>query len=92
MMGWYLGTRKIDAPEVIHCTSGERNPMTIESFRDIINANVSKDPCDTIVWMPTAKIRNGWRCTVFFYLFHYLPAMLFYFPERIFQLGKPHHT
>lgn len=92
ILGWYLGTRKIETPEVIHCTSGERNPLSIEMFRDIINANASKDPCDTIVWMPNAKIRNGWRCTVFFYLFHYFPAVMFYLPERIFQLGKPHHT
>ena len=88
-MGWYVGTRKLETPEVIHCTSGETNPLPLKEFTNILNDSAAKVPCDTIVWVPKAKIRNGWRYTVFFYLFHYLPAMLFYFPETILKLGKP---
>lgn len=88
-LGWYIGTRTIETPELIHCTSGETNPLTIEKFRDILNASASVDPCDAIVWVPKAKIRNGLRYTVFFYLFHYFPAMMFYLPEVLFKLGKP---
>lgn len=91
-IGWYVGTRPLVVPEVIHCTSGESNPLRLKTFRDILNTSASKDPCDTIVWVPNAKIRNGLRYTVFFYLFHYFPAVVFYLPETIFQLGKPHHS
>lgn len=91
-MGWFVGTRQLDTPEVIHCTSGESNPLTLAKFRDLVNQNAHVDPCDVLVWLPNARIRNGWRYTVFFWLFHYFPAALFYLPELIFPLGKPHHT
>lgn len=91
-IGWFVGTRPISTPELIHCTSGERNPITIEMFTNMLNDNAHVDPCDSIVWMPNVKIRNGWRYTVFFWLFHYFPAAIFYLPETIFSIGKPHHS
>lgn len=87
-MGWYVGSRKLDSIEVIHSTSGERNPLTLNRFCEALNENASKNPCDTFVWMPQAKIRYGLRYEVFVYLFHLLPAMLLFFPETIFHLRK----
>lgn len=31
IMGWYVGTRKLDRPEVIHCTSGMLNKKKVDS-------------------------------------------------------------
>lgn len=91
-MGWYVGTRKLDSIEVIHSTAGERNPLTLNRFCELLNESAPKNPCDAIVWMPRAKIRNGLRYTVFFYLFHFIPAMFLYLPETILQIGKSRHT
>lgn len=91
-MGWYVGTRKIEIPEVIHCSSGETNPLTLGKFRDILNSSVSKDPCDLLVWKPGAKLRNGLRYTIYFYLFHLIPSILLYLPEKNLSFKKPHHT
>lgn len=91
-IAWYVGTRDLDQPEVIHCTSGEQNPLSLEHFTEILNEKVSVHPSTKMVWKPNAKIRNGWRHTVFFYLFHILPTMVFYWPEKILGLGIRHHT
>lgn len=88
-MGWYVGTRKLESIEVIHSTAGERNPLTIKRFCEVLNESAPKNPCDAIVWMPQAKIRNGLRYTVFVYLFHLLPAMLYSLPERTLAIRKP---
>lgn len=87
-LGWYVGTRKLDSIEIIHSTAGERNPLTLNRFCEVLNENAPKNPCDSIVWMPQAKIRNGLRYTVFIYLFHLLPAMFLYVPETIFSFRK----
>lgn len=87
-MGWYVGTRKLESIEVIHSTAGERNPLTLNRFCEALNESAPKNPCDVIVWMPQAKIRNGLRYTVFIFLFHLLPAMLLTVPETIFTFGK----
>lgn len=91
-MGWYVGTRKVEIPEVIHCTSGEQNPISLERFTEILNDRVSVNPSLKMVWKPNAKIRNGWRHTLFFYIFHIFPTMVWYWPEKILQLGIRHHT
>ncbi|XP_055919574.1 putative fatty acyl-CoA reductase CG8303 [Eupeodes corollae] len=92
VMGWYVGTRKLDVPEVIHCTSGEVNPLTLGELSDIMNASVKRHPPDNFVWKPKTKLRNGWRYNLFFYLFHMLPAMIFHIPEKILPIGMPQHT
>lgn len=92
VMSWYVGTRQIDIPEVVHCTSGERNPLSLEEFADILNDKVKVNPSTKMVWKPAAKIRYGWRYTIFFYLFHILPTMVFYWPEKMLHLGIRHHT
>lgn len=92
VMGWYVGTRNIEEPEIIHCTSGEVNPLTLSQFCDIINGSVERHPPNSFVWKPSTKLRNGWRYNLFFYLFHLLPAMIFYIPEKLFGIGMPQHT
>ncbi|XP_037822427.1 putative fatty acyl-CoA reductase CG8303 [Lucilia sericata] len=92
IMGWYVGTRHIEKPEVIHCTSGEVNPLTLAEFCKIVNASVERHPPNNFVWKPKAILRNGWRYNLFFYLFHILPAMVFIIPEKLFGLGMPQHT
>lgn len=83
-----MGTKKPDSIEVIHSTCGEGNPLTLDRFCDALNENAPKNPCDAVVWMPQAKIRNGLRYEVFVYLFHLLPAMILLIPEKLFQFGK----
>ncbi|XP_037950867.1 putative fatty acyl-CoA reductase CG8303 [Teleopsis dalmanni] len=92
VMGWYVGTRHLNQPEVIHCTSGEVNPLTLSEFCDIMNASVERHPPNNFVWKPAAKLRNGWRYNLFFYLFHILPALVFIIPEKLFGIGMPQHT
>ncbi|XP_037042882.1 putative fatty acyl-CoA reductase CG8303 [Bradysia coprophila] len=87
-MGWYVGTRKTETIEVIHSTCGERNRFTLNQFCDALNENVQKNPCDSIVWMPYTKPREGVRYEVFVFLFHLLPAMFLAIPESLFQFGK----
>ncbi|KAH8275336.1 hypothetical protein KR026_005314 [Drosophila bipectinata] len=92
VMGWYVGTRQVEQPEIIHCTSGEVNPLTLSEFCTIINDSVERHPPNSFVWKPVTKLRNGWRYNLFFYLFHLLPAMLFIIPEKLFGIGMPQHT
>lgn len=92
VLGWYVGTRKLDLPEVIHSTSGDVNPLSLQEFTDILNDKVSVNPSLKMVWKPSAKIRNGIRHNVFFYLFHIFPTMVWYWPEKILGLGIRHHT
>lgn len=92
VLGWYVGTRKLDLPEVIHSTSGDVNPLSLQDFTDIINEKVSVNPSLMMVWKPSAKIRNGLRHNIFFYLFHIFPTMLWFWPEKILGLGLRHHT
>lgn len=91
-LGWYVGTRKVDLPEVIHSTSSDVNPCSLQEFNDIMNEKVRVNPSLKMVWMPSAKIRNGIRHNIFFYLFHIFPTMLWYWPEKILGLGLRHHT
>ncbi|XP_031630613.1 putative fatty acyl-CoA reductase CG8303 [Contarinia nasturtii] len=92
VLGWYVGTRKLELPEVVHSTSGDVNPITLGEYTDIINDRVRVHPSQTMVWIPSAKIRNGLRYTVYFYLFQILPTMLWYWPEKLLGLGIKHHT
>lgn len=92
VLSWYVATRKLKVPEVIHSTSGDVNPLSLQEFTDYINEKVSVNPSLKMVWMPKAKIRNGLRHNVFFYLFHILPCMVWYWPEKILGLGLRHHT
>lgn len=88
VMGWYVGQRKaLPEPEVIHCTSGERNPLTMENFCKTLNYCAREHPCDRIVWKPHVQLRRSYRYTLFFYLFHILPSFILYFPEML--LKKP---
>lgn len=91
-MAWYVGTRKLEMPEVIHCTSGEQNPLSLDQFAEILNEKVKVNPSMKMVWKPSAKIRNGWRHSLYFYLFHILPTMIWYWPEKLLGLGIRHHT
>lgn len=92
VMGWFVGTRKIYSPEVIHCTSGEVNPLTLAEFCTIMNESVKRHPPDYFVWRPHTKLRNGWRYNIFFCIFHILPALIFHIPEKVFGIGMPQHT
>ncbi|KAL9922102.1 putative fatty acyl-CoA reductase CG8303 isoform 1-T3 [Glossina fuscipes fuscipes] len=92
VMAWYVATRHIEQPEVIHCTAGEVNPMTCGQFCDYLNDSVKRHPPDNFVWKPIARLRSGWRYNLSFYLFHLLPAMIVLIPEKLFSLGMPHHT
>lgn len=33
IMGWYVGTRKLDRPEVIHCTSGMLKKLNNQNIK-----------------------------------------------------------
>lgn len=92
VMGWYVATRHLEKPEIIHCTSGEVNPLNLSQFCDTINSSVKRHPPNSFVWKPSTKLRNGWRYELFFYLFHLIPAMIFIIPEKLFGIGMPQHT
>lgn len=82
VMGWYVGQKKtLLEPEVIHCTSGERNPLTLQNFCKTLNDCAALHPCDRIVWKPHVQLRRSLRYTIFFYLFHLLPSCLVLLPE-----------
>lgn len=83
VMGWYVGTHVTHEPEVIHCTSGQINPVTISECCEHMNQTVGIHPSDKIMWLPRSKVRSGWRHNIVFYLFHILPALLFYIPEKL---------
>ncbi|GAB0093592.1 Fatty acyl-CoA reductase [Sergentomyia squamirostris] len=87
-MAWYVGTRTTTQPEVIHCTSThEDNPITLKELCDTFNRSAAIHPCDKFLWKPHCQLRNSLRYTVFFYLFHILPAMVVWIPEKITGLG-----
>lgn len=92
VLGWYVGTRKLELPEVIHSTSGDVNPISLQEYTDIINDRVRMHPSRAMVWIPSAKIRNGLRHIVYFYLFQIFPTMIWYWPEKLLGLGIRHHT
>ena len=89
VLSHYVGTHPIAEPEVIHCTSGELNSLTIGEFCSLANEATKKHPNDFIICQPQVKVRNGWRFTTFMYLFHMLPAILLYIPERLIPVRKP---
>lgn len=88
-LSWYVGTRPIETPEVIHCTSGEINPLTFGTFSKMLNNATKKHPNDFIICQPKVKVRNGWRYIVFIAWFHFIPALLLYIPELPFQKLMP---
>lgn len=89
VMGWYVGQCKnLPEPEVIHCTSGERNPLTMDNFCKTLNYCAAQDPCDRIVWKPHVQLRRSYRYTLFFYLFHILPSFILYFPEMFVKKAR----
>ena len=92
VLGWYVGTQKLEQPEVIHCTSGERNPLKVAQFCNTLNIASRNHPSDKMVWIPNVKLRTSYRFTFFYWLFHFIPALLFYIPEKAFNLGKRQHS
>lgn len=68
---------------------GERNPLNQGDLVKYINEGVAKYPSDKMIWKPSMKMRSGWRYTLSFYLFHIIPALIYYLPERYLKLGKP---
>lgn len=91
-LGWFVGTRKLELPEVVHSTSGDQNPISLKTFIDILNEKVSVNPSLKMVWKPHAKIRSGWRQIIFFSIFQIFPTMICYWPEKILSLGVRHHS
>lgn len=87
-MAWYVGTRNVAQPEVIHCTSNdEKNSITLKELCETFNRCAALHPCDKFLWKPHCQLRNSFRYTIFFYLFHILPAMIVWIPEKITGLG-----
>ena len=87
-LSWYVGTRPIETPEVIHSTSGEINPLTFGTYCKMLNKATKKHPNDFIICQPKVKVRNGLRYTVFIYMFHFIPALLLYIPEHFLPTSK----
>lgn len=87
-LSWFVGTRPIETPEVIHCTSGEINPLTFGTYCKLLNKATKKHPNDFIICQPKVKVRNGLRYTLFIYLFHFLPACLLYIPECLLPASR----
>ncbi|XP_059622557.1 putative fatty acyl-CoA reductase CG8303 [Phlebotomus argentipes] len=77
------------APEIIHATNNPKVcPLTVQEMADILNEEVWKNPCDSYPFLPRCKVRNGLRADLYF-LVSYVIALLFHFPERIFNLSPP---
>ena len=83
VLSWYVTTRDIEVPEVIHCSSGEVNPLSFGEYCDILNDVSKKHPNDYIICQPFVKVRNGLRYSIFIFLFNFLPALLFWLPEHL---------
>lgn len=88
VLSWYVGTRPITTPEVIHCTSGEINPLTFGSYCKMLNEASKKHPNDFFICQPKVKVRNGLRYSLFIFFFHLIPALLLYFPEKLLPANK----
>lgn len=88
-LSWYVGTRPIETPEVIHCTSGEINPLTFGNYCKMLNKATKKHPNDFIICQPKVQVRNGLRYYLFIAFFHFIPAFLLYLPEMPFQKFMP---
>jgi alcohol-forming fatty acyl-CoA reductase len=91
-LAWYTGTRKIEEPEVIHCTSGEINPLSFGEYCKILNNASKKHPNDFIICQPRVKVRNGFRYTLFVYMFNFLPALIIWLPEHLLWRRKALRT
>ncbi|CRK97590.1 CLUMA_CG010976, isoform A [Clunio marinus] len=88
VLSWYVGKSHIETPEVIHCTSGEINPLTFGKYCRMLNKATKAHPNDYIICQPKVKVRNGFRYMLFTYLFHYIPALLLYIPEMFLHSSK----
>lgn len=84
VLAWYVASHDIKEPEVIHCTSGEINPLSFGEYCRILNIASKKHTNDYIICQPHVKVRNGLRYTIFIYLFNFLPAYIFWLPEHFF--------
>ncbi|KAL7032641.1 hypothetical protein ACKWTF_007369 [Chironomus riparius] len=89
VLSWYVSTYRVKEVEVIHCTSGEINPLTFGEYCELLNEATRKHPNDFIICQPKVKVRNGLRYKLFIYLFHFLPASVFYLPEHFLAMKKP---
>lgn len=87
-LSWFVGTRHIETPEVIHCTSGEINPLTFGTYCKMLNKATKKHPNDFIICQPKVSVRTGLRYTLFIYLFHFIPALLLFIPEHLLPASK----
>ncbi|XP_070493160.1 putative fatty acyl-CoA reductase CG8303 [Chironomus tepperi] len=83
VLSWYVSTYQVKEVEVIHCTSGEINPLTFGEYCTMLNDASRKHPNDLILCLPKAKVRKGLRFKLFLYLFQILPALIFYYPEQL---------
>jgi len=88
VLSHYVGTRAIEQPEVIHCTSGEINPLTFGEYCSMLNKATKKHPNDFILCQPKVKVRNGLRYNVFIHIFHLLPALCLWIPEHFLPASK----
>uniref|UniRef100_A0A1B0CLK8 Putative fatty acyl-coa reductase n=1 Tax=Lutzomyia longipalpis TaxID=7200 RepID=A0A1B0CLK8_LUTLO len=83
-----LGARAThqNIPSIIHL-SGTRstNPLTIQGFTDILNEESWKNPCDSYVFLPRCKVRNGWRSDLYMLLCYFI-ALMFYIPDYLLKL------
>lgn len=91
VLSYYVGTRPIEEPEVIHCTSGEVNPLTFGNYCKLLNKATKKHPNDYIICQPKVKVRTGLRYSVFIFLFHYIPAILLYPLEMLLPPNNNHN-
>jgi fatty acyl-CoA reductase len=89
VLSWYVATRPLKEVEVIHCTSGEINPLTFGEYCTMLNNATRKHPNDFIICQPKVKVRNGLRYQLFILLFHFLPALIFWLPEHFLAFRKP---
>lgn len=90
VLSWYVAEHPVkEEIEVIHCTSGEINPLKFGEYCELLNAAAKKHPNDFIICQPKVKVRNGLRYEIFIYLFHYIPALLFWIPEHFLAFKKP---
>lgn len=89
VLSWYVGTRPMKEVEVIHCTSGEINQLTFGEYATMLNNATRKHPNDFIICQPKVKVRNGLRYQLFIFLFHFLPALVFWLPEHFLAFKKP---
>lgn len=78
-----------DVPQIIHLSnSGTINPTTMQDFANILNEESWKNPCDSYLFVPRCKLRNGWRA-IFYIALSYLLGLIIYIPDKALKLSPP---